>query len=97
VNRRASTRQRIELASGVVLLVGSAGIAACIDDKEDDVVEQPKIVEVFACSDYCPGPAENYIKRIYEGVTDGEECRKLGGNPYTIIGWDKRTICEVPD
>jgi hypothetical protein len=35
------------------------------------------------------------MKRVYEGVTDEEECRKLGGHPYTIVGWGKRVVCEV--
>jgi hypothetical protein len=71
-----------------VLLVALAGMAACIDDT-------PPIVEVFACSDYCPGPEEQYIKRVYEGVTDEDECRGLGGKLYTIEGWGTRVVCEV--
>jgi hypothetical protein len=55
------------------------------------------IVKVFACSDYCPGPEEKYIKRVYEGVTDVDECRKLGGKPYTYLGWGQRSVCEVKE
>lgn len=38
-----------------------------------------------------PGPEERYIKRVYDGVTDEEECRKLGGRPYTYIGSGEQT------
>jgi len=53
----------------------------------------PKIVEVFACGNYCPGPRERYLKRVYKGVSDMNECRALGGRPYTYMGWDEKTIC----
>jgi hypothetical protein len=83
--------------SKVILFVCLAGVVACAADEESEVVEPPDIVEVFACSDYCPGPEDNYIKRVYDGVTDEEECRKLGGHPYTVTGWKTRMICEVVD
>ena len=70
-------------------------VTACATDPVDDGFEVPEIVQVFACSDYCPGPEEKYLKRIYDGVTDEEECRKLGGKPYTYTGWVQRTVCEV--
>jgi len=55
----------------------------------------PDIVEAFACSDYCPEPEEKYIKRVYDGITDEEQCRDLGSRPYTFIGWGQHTLCEV--
>ena len=80
----------------IVLMLLLSGTVACVSESEPEVPERPAIVEVFACSDNCPGPEEQYIKRIYEGVSDEDECRRLGGEPYTIFGWGQRTICEVP-
>ena len=79
----------------VIVFIASAGVAAGTDYDEKEALKTPKIVEVFACSDNCPGPKDQYMKRVYEGVTDEEECRKLGGHPYTIVGWGKRVVCEV--
>jgi hypothetical protein len=78
----------------VFLLVAGAS-AACVSETDTESLNAPKIVEVFACSDYCPGPEEKYIKRVYDGVTDEEECRELGGKLFTVTGWGERTICEV--
>lgn len=82
-------------ARNVLVLVLSTGVTACASDPVDGNSNVPAIVEVFACSDYCPGPMKKYMKRVYDGVTDGEECRKLGGKPYTYTGWGHRTVCEV--
>jgi hypothetical protein len=79
--------------TAVVLVAGAT--VACVSETDTEPSDTPRIVEVFACGDYCPGPEEQYIKRVYEGVTDEEECRKLRGKLYTIAGWGKRTICEV--
>ena len=54
---------------------------------------KPKVVEHFACSDYCPGPREKYMVRIYEGVEDEAECLKLGGKPTSYTGWRVYKIC----
>lgn len=77
------------------ILILSAANAACAGSNVDTESEAPKIVEVFACGDYCPGPEEQYLKRVYEGVTDEKECRKLGGRLYMWIDWQQRTVCEV--
>jgi hypothetical protein len=79
----------------VVLLTLSAVATGCAGDPVDNKTRVPNVVEVFACSDYCPGSEEQYIKQVYEGVTDEDECRELGGRPYTYVGWGERTICEV--
>jgi hypothetical protein len=79
----------------VVLLVLSAMATGCAGDPIDNKARVPNIVEVFACSDYCPGPEERYIKQVYEGVTDKNECLELGGRPYSYVGWGERTVCEV--
>ena len=78
----------------LILLLPTA-IAACASAPEDRDVKVPEIVEVFACSDYCPGPEERYLKLVYDGITEEEDCRKLGGKLYTVIGWGQRTVCEV--
>jgi len=68
-------------------------LSACADQNQDDSPSKPKIIEVFACGDYCPGPREKYMKRVYEGVRDEETCLPLGGKPYTYIGWGSTFIC----
>ena len=85
----------MNLIRTIILLASSAGIVGCADDLARKQAEIPDIIEVFACSDYCPGPEEQYIRRVYEGVTDESECRELGGEPYTYLGWRERTVCEV--
>ncbi|MCH9004745.1 MAG: hypothetical protein IH838_05570 [Proteobacteria bacterium] len=85
----------MKLSCQVITLVLSAAVTACAGEPVDEDSEIPDIVEVFACSDYCPGPEEKYIKRVYDGVTDEDECRKLCGRPYTFIGWGQHTVCEV--
>jgi len=55
--------------------------------------KKPLIVDHFACSDYCPGPAEKYTVKVYQGVTDPEECKKIGGKPSTYYGWGEFHIC----
>lgn len=79
----------------MLLLITSTAVAACAADPVDEDSEAPEIVEVFACSDYCPGPESKYTKRVYDGITDEEECRKLGGKLYTYFGWGQRTVCEA--
>ena len=79
----------------VVILFLSTVIVACAGDPVDAELEVPEIVEIFACGDYCPGPEEKYLKRVYDGVTDEEECRKLGGKPYTWIDWRQKWVCEA--
>lgn len=85
----------MNLSPKTLILILSTAVTACASDPVDGESEVPEIVEVFACSDYCPGPEEKYIKRVYDGVTDEDECRKLGGKPYTYIGWGQRTVCEA--
>lgn len=63
----------------------------------DMIKVKPKIVEEFLCGDYCPGSAEQYMKHVYEGVTDENECRELGGTPYTYIGLIEKTVCLAPE
>ncbi len=81
--------------SNAIVLAASFAIAGCASGPGNDTTELPDIVEVFACSDYCPGPQEKYIKRVYDGVSDREECRKLGGRLYTYLGWGQYFVCEV--
>ena len=76
----------------VVLLSGALAlsVSGCAGH---DTADKPPIVEVFACSDYCPGPKEKYLKNVYEGVDDETTCLELGGKPYTYIGWGTYFIC----
>ena len=54
---------------------------------------KPLIVDHFACSDYCPGPRERYLVKVYDGVTDKQTCLALGGEPFTYSGWGEHHIC----
>ncbi|MFA7314904.1 MAG: hypothetical protein WC025_03185 [Candidatus Magasanikbacteria bacterium] len=56
-------------------------------------IKKPPIVDHFACGDYCPGPREQYMVKVYQGITDETECRKLGGTPYSYRGWVEVHIC----
>lgn len=69
------------------------GLSACAGRHENESVEKPKIVEVFACSDYCPGPEKKYMKKVYDGVNDEATCLKFGGKPYRYIGWGEYFVC----
>jgi hypothetical protein len=93
--RRKSPVLSMASSRTTVILILSVAIAACASGQIDAESEVPKIVEIFACGDYCPGPQEKYLKRVYDGVTDEKECRTLGGKIYTWIGWQQQTVCEV--
>jgi len=56
-------------------------------------IDKPPIVDHFACSDYCPGPREQYMVKIYQGIEDEEECSKLGGRSSSYTGWGTFKIC----
>ena len=76
-----------------LLLASVFLISACAGQDEEDTPSRPRIIEVFACGDYCPGPEEKYMKKVYEGVEDKETCLKLGGKPYIYIGWGSHFVC----
>ena len=80
-------------ANSIIIFFAAMVISGCAGLATEDGQDKPEIVEVFACSDYCPGPDEKYMKRVYDGVTDEGECLKLGGRPYTYIGWSEYTVC----
>lgn len=63
------------------------------DDHPVPEVTKPPIVEHFACGDYCPGPEEQYMKKVYEGINNELDCEAVGGTPYTYTGWGTVTIC----
>ena len=77
----------------IILCSAVIALAGCAAGPTENDSEKPEIVEVFACSDYCPGPEEKYLKRVYAGVTEKEECLALGGRPYSYIGWGRFTVC----
>ncbi len=78
----------------ITLVMALLSLPGCADHKQPPS-PPPKIVEVFACSDLCPGHEKQYIKRVYEGVTDPEECAALRGSLYSYQGWKMYTVCEV--
>lgn len=61
----------------------------------DQVKEKPLIVDFFACGDYCPGPREKYIVKVYKDITDPEKCKTLGGTPSSFTGWTTVNFCLV--
>ncbi len=69
-----------------------AWLASCAEQDE-----KPEIVWFFACSDYCPKPAQSYMIRVYKDVTDREECRRLGGVHGFVMGWGTQYYCAVAD
>ena len=46
-------------------------------------LQKPEIINVYACSEYCPGPDNIYRKNVYRGVSDERECQKLDGRLYS--------------
>jgi len=76
-----------------LLLASALTFSACAGQDEEYTPTSPRIIEVFACSDYCPGPEEKYMKKVYEGIEDEETCLKLGGTPYTYLGWGSYFVC----
>jgi len=77
---------------GVLIVAGTAGYFLW-HSSPTTTSKKPPIVNHFACSDYCPGPAEKYTVKVYQGVTDPEECKKIGGKPSTYYGWGEFHIC----
>jgi hypothetical protein len=79
-----------------VLTVLFMNLAGCVvaPAKQGVLSElKPVIIDVFACSDYCPGPREQYLVKAYEGVNNREECLRLGGRPHEYVAWGKRFAC----
>lgn len=66
---------------------------------QSHIPQKPPIVDQFACGDYCPGPLEKYMVKVYQGIENPSECRQLGGWPYEYVGWGKTDICiaSLPD
>lgn len=66
---------------------------ATTNDEQTPDVEKPPIVDFFACGDNCPGPQEQYMVKVYEGVKDMDECVRIGGTPSSFIGWGTTYYC----
>lgn len=64
-----------------------------LESLEDPSIIKPPIVDHYACSDYCPGGMDKNIVKIYKGISNEEECRKLGGSPTSYTGWGTTHIC----
>ncbi len=62
----------------------------------DEYNSAPKIVDHFACSYNCPGEADEYTVRIYEGITDENRCSELKGTLHTYYLWGETTVCLIP-
>ena len=78
--------RRILLSIGITLVLSSCA-------SRDEHPDKPRIIEVFACSDYCPGPGEQYLRNVYEGIRDHESCEAVGGIPYVYVGWGSYFVC----
>jgi hypothetical protein len=76
-----------------IKLSDSASANNHLTKTEQTDISKPPIVDHFACSDYCPGPKEYYMEKVYKGITSEEECRKLGGRFATYVGWGTFHIC----
>jgi hypothetical protein len=87
--------ESMEMTKTLYLFIGTLVfcLSACAGRYEDKSLEKPNIVEVFACSDYCPGPEKKYLKKVYEGVNDEATCLKFGGKPYRYLGWGNYFVC----
>lgn len=59
----------------------------------DENIRKPEIIEVFACSDNCPDPREQYIVKAYKGILNAAECSRIGGRSYEYFGWTKYFVC----
>jgi len=58
-------------------------------------INPPGVSNFFACGDYCPGDENQYIVKVYTGVTTQEECDKKGGEFASFIGWGETFYCKV--
>ncbi|MBU1110495.1 hypothetical protein KKB83_02670 [Patescibacteria group bacterium] len=88
-------KKLIVLTIAAVIIAALAFVFLSKVPKSSEVtdIEKPPIVDHFACSDYCPGPREKYMVKIYQGIEDEEECRKLEGRPTSYTGWGTFRIC----
>lgn len=99
--KRANVESRMStLRSSLTTVVGDImpgqpfrNMSSSFRDEHGLRSQIPPIVEHFACSDYCPGPSENYTVKVYQGIEDANECRRLGGRPATYSGWGIFRIC----
>ena len=71
------------------------GVLSIDQKNKNEIFYLLKIDRYFACSDYCPGDEEQYMKTIFVNITDKEECASVGGKYEEIIGWGIRKICIV--
>ena len=83
----------LTIAVTVIAVLAFVFLSKVPKSSEVSDIEKPPIVDHFACSDYCPGPREKYMVKIYQGVEDEEKCRKLGGRPSSYTGWGTFKIC----
>lgn len=73
--------------------VGFNPVSKVIAAEKLEIIGKPEIIEVFACSDYCPAPKEQHMVKAYKGVADAAECLEIGGKPYEYVGWGQHFVC----
>lgn len=83
----------LTVAVAIIAILAFVFLSKVPKSSEVSNIEKPPIVDHFACSDHCPGPREKYMVKIYQGVEDEEDCRKLGGKPSSYTGWGTTKIC----
>lgn len=77
-----------------VVLVGVAIVIFAFSyQRNQNASQKPPVIDYFACGDNCPGPREQYMKRVYQNIHTAEECTKLGGTLYTYVAWTEVTLC----
>ena len=78
-------RKYISVSTVIATLVVLGGLYILFGSEiQARLAGKPKVVSGYLCSDIC---SESDVKKYYEGVTDTEECKKIGGKPYTYYGW----------
>lgn len=79
----------------LVVLIGSFYVFQSKLGGNSGTETKPAIVDFFACGDYCPEPREQYMVKVYAGITDPVECQKIGGRLSSFVGWETTYYCAV--
>lgn len=79
------------LVVGLLLILTKSGILYRVIYQKN----LPAIVEMFACSDNCPGPFSQYFVKVFSEIKNPWVCLALGGKPSAIYGFGVRYICKA--